>query len=107
MATTSLAWEGAWVAALDDMEMAVREAEELLADAHRPAPAPAAPWTPPEGLGPLPATLEERARALLARQLTVAEQLAAAMVRGRRQRRALATLAPTRLHPPVYVDVDG
>lgn len=107
MTATSVAWEGAWVAALDDMEIAVREAEALLTDAHRPAPVVAAPWTPPEGLGPLPATLEERARALLERQLTVAHALSVAMASGRRHRRALASLTPASAHPPVYVDLDG
>ena len=107
MTATSVAWEGAWAAALDDMEIAVREAEALLADVHRPAPAPAAPWTPPEGLGSLPATLEQRARALLERQLTVAGALSAAMASGRRHRRALATLTPAPAHPPVYLDLDG
>lgn len=98
------AWDVEWSRALDEMELAVREAEELLADAHRPPPAP---WSPPVGLGPLPASLEERARTILERQLTVAQAVSAAMVRGRRHRRALATLTPAPVHPPVYVDVDG
>jgi hypothetical protein len=100
-------WDTAWAGALDEMEIAVREAQALLTDAHRPAPVAGAAWTPPAGIGPLPASLEERARAVLERQLAVAEALAAAMVRSRRQLRALATLAPAPAHPPVYVDVDG
>lgn len=100
-------WDTAWASALDEMEIAVREAEALLTDAHRPAPVACAAWTPPAGIGPLPASLEERARAVLERQLAVAQALATAMVRSRRQLRALATLAPVPVHPPVYVDVDG
>jgi hypothetical protein len=87
------------------MEIAVTEAEALLADAHRAVSA--TPWSPPVGIGALPAPLEERARALLERQLTVARVLSSSIVRGRRHRRALATLAPTPVHPPVYLDVDG
>jgi hypothetical protein len=97
-------WDTAWSRALDEMEIAVVEAEGLLTDTHRPAPVP---WSPPVGLGPLPASLEERARAILERQLTVAQALSTAMVRGRRHLRALATLTPAPVHPPVYVDVDG
>lgn len=100
-------WDSAWTGALEEMEIAVHEAEMLLADAHRPAPVVLAGWTPPPGLGPLPAPLEERARVLLERQLTVAQELTSAMVRSRRQRRALAAMAPRAAHPPVYVDVDG
>lgn len=100
-------WDTAWVGALDEMEIAVREAEMLLTDAHRRAPLASATWTPPVRIGPLPASLEERARVLLERQLAAAQALTAAMVRSRRQLRALATLSPATVHPPVYVDVDG
>jgi hypothetical protein len=100
-------WDAAWAGALDEMEIAVREAEALLTDAHRPAPIASATWTPPVGIGPLPAGLQERAHAILERQLAVAQALAAAMVRSRRQLRALATLVPAATHPPVFVDVDG
>ncbi|HEY0118555.1 MAG TPA: hypothetical protein VGC04_07240 [Cellulomonas sp.] len=98
-------WEAAWVAALDELEIAVDEAQRLLVDAHH-VTSPQ-PWRPPVGLGPLPASLETRARALLARQLATAENLAAAAARSRRQLRALSAMRPYVAHPPVYVDVDG
>ncbi len=101
-------WEAAWVAALDELELAVADAEEMLAAAHPKTPL--VPWAPPVGLGPLPAPLEERARTLLARQLAAAQELAAAVVRSRRQLRlaqAVEAMTPTAPHRPVYVDVDG
>jgi hypothetical protein len=100
------AWEAAWVAALDELELAVDDAEQMLADAHR-TPAGAGGWCPPAGLGPLPASLETRARAILERQLAVAEALSAAAVRSRRQLRAQQALRPFVPHAPVYVDLDG
>jgi hypothetical protein len=104
-------WQDAWLRALEDVELGVEEAERLLARLHPDAPddAVAHPpltgaWAPPTGLGPLPESLEERARIVLARQLQVAERLAAAAVRSRQQlafaRRADVT-APAR---PLFVD---
>jgi hypothetical protein len=104
-------WQYAWVRALEDVELGVEEAERLLARLHPDAPDDAvahAPltgaWAPPTGLGPLPESLEERARIVLARQLAVAERLATAAVHSRQQlafaRRADVT-APAR---PLFVD---
>jgi hypothetical protein len=90
-------WQRAWVRALDDVELGVQEAERLLGSL-------SGAWAPPTGLGPLPESLEERARIVLARQLEVAERLAAAAVLSRQQlafaRRADVT-APAR---PLFVD---
>jgi hypothetical protein len=104
-------WRAAWVSALDDVELGVEQAEQLLSRLHS---GPADPedtlgeltgsWTPPTGLGPLPESLEERARIVLARQLEVAERLATAAVHSRQQlafaRRADVT-PPAR---PLFVD---
>ena len=104
--TPDRGWDAAWVAALDELELAVGEAEQMLADAHAVVtPSPA--WRPPSGLGPLPASLEARARAILGRQLLVAEQLSAAAIRSRRQLRIHEAMVPAVTHPPVYLDVNG
>jgi len=85
-------WTSAWAHALDEVELGVQEAERLLSRLHADALDPAAAlsaahgaWAPPVGLGPLPESMEERARIVLARQLDVAAQLAAAAVQSRRQ----------------------
>ena len=106
MPTSVPSWDDAWVAALDELELAVGDAERMLSGAHALAvPAPA--WQPPVGLGPLPAPLEARARAILERQLAVAERLSVAAIRSRRQLRVHDQLVPSAPHLPVYVDVDG
>ncbi|MBG0818567.1 hypothetical protein [Planomonospora sp. ID82291] len=79
-------WRTAWAAALDSLEMDVAATEAMLSGDHRAREiAPADPWSPPEGLGPLPLDLRPRADAILARQLAAAQALALAMVGNRRQ----------------------
>jgi len=91
-------WRAAWTRALDEVELGVEQAEQLLSQLHadavnpdsdpdRDSPLGLVPgsWTPPTGLGPLPETLEERARIVLARQLQVTERLAAAAIHSRQQ----------------------
>ena len=103
-------WSTAWARALDEVELGVAEAEQLLTRLHADALDPDAAlstqgaWTPPVGLGPLPQSLEERARTVLARQLQVAERLAAAAVHSRQQlafTRQADVSAPAR---PLFVD---
>ena len=55
----------------------------------------------------MPASLEARARAILGRQLAVAEELSAAAIRNRRQLRIHEQMVPFVPHPPVYVDLEG
>jgi hypothetical protein len=105
-------WQAAWAGALDEVELGVEQAEELLSrlhagrsvDPHESLSSLHGAWAPPTGLGPLPESMEERARTVLARQLEVGERLAAAAVQSRQQlaftRRADVT-APAR---PLYVD---
>lgn len=100
-------WDGAWATALDELELDLAQAERMLADAHRPAPVIGAPWRPPAGLGPLPASLEARARGLLERQLATAHALAVAAAGSRRRLRIHEAMTPPAEHPPVYLDVDG
>ncbi len=100
-------WGRAWAAALDDLELDVAQAERMLGQAHRDVSVATGPWVAPAGLGPLPASLEARARALLERQLATAHALGLAAVRSRRQLRIHEALTPPTEHPPVYLDVDG
>ncbi|MFP3715020.1 hypothetical protein [Puerhibacterium sp. TATVAM-FAB25] len=103
-------WHAAWSDALARLELDVVTAEEMLAVAHLPAAAeaPAArSWRPPAGVGSLPASLEARARELLARQLDVAERLAEAASLARRQ---VAVSDAVRSRPaaePVFLDARG
>jgi hypothetical protein len=85
-------WSTAWAHALDAVELDLDEAERLLERLHADTLDPVAAltvargaWTPPVGLGPLPESMEERARTVLARQLDVAERLVVAAVHSRQQ----------------------
>ena len=84
--------------------MDVAEAESMLALDRVFDQVARDPWTPPTNLGPLPAHLVDRARTLLARQLSVSQQLASAARNSRKHDRALAQLHAHRSSPPVYVD---
>jgi hypothetical protein len=107
------AWSTAWADALADLEMSVEEAEQLLLAARRSGGAdgavvaPATGWVPPSHLGQLPAPLVDRARALLGRQLRVAQQLAEATAHSRRQLRAVEGMRATAETGPVYIDTAG
>jgi hypothetical protein len=80
------AWRSAWAAALDHLEADVAEIEELLRSDQlvRDAP-PADPWSPPEGLGPLPLDLRPRADRILARQIAAGVAIARAIALNRQQ----------------------
>lgn len=97
-------WDQAWADALAALEMDVAEAETMLAVDHVFEATVKDPWTPPVGLGPLPAHLVERARTLLARQLEVSQRLANAAKNSRRHDRAVANMQFTVPAPPVYLD---
>lgn len=106
-ATTT--WDAAWAAALDRLELDAVEVEEMLVRLHTEADhAPDLPvlWSPPERLGPLPASLAVRAQAVLERHQKMATALTSAMVENARQRRATAALneVTARRAEPVYVD---
>ena len=97
-------WDDAWSRALAALEMDVAEAESMLAIDRIFEEKARDPWTPPVGLGPLPAHLTERARALLGRQLQVSRELTAAARNSRRHDRAVSHLQVTQPSPPVYLD---
>ncbi len=100
-------WRGAWVEALDELELTLDAAERLLAAGHEEAKVPA--WTPPTIPGPLPTELVDRAGALLERQRTVIAATAAALTGTRRQLELhdkLSGLSGARQAArPVYVDL--
>lgn len=108
-------WTQAWTDALTTLELDVAACERLLHAVHigaelppsyGPADGSLGAWVPPTAIGPLPETLQERARTVLARQLEVAEALAAAALQSRQQL-AFADRVQTGRSParPVFVDV--
>ena len=94
-----------WEAALAELELDVAETEAMLASDH--VPIATAPWVPPQGLGPLPEPLLERAQLLLDRQAEVAQRLSEALVLSRRQVRLTETLKAGGPRRPVYLDAAG
>jgi hypothetical protein len=95
-------WGAAWAAALDELELSVDQAEQLLHDAHTE---PLPEWHPPAIKGPPPPGQLERAHRLLERHLRVSQQLASAAAVTRRQLALTARMAENRPHEsPVYVD---
>ncbi|WP_062204852.1 hypothetical protein [Demequina salsinemoris] len=94
----------AWERTLAELEIDVAEAERLLASNHRDVALRAKPWTPPP-LPPLPASMIERARTLLARQIEVSEQLADAARASRREHRAVMRMKAEQAARPVYIDL--
>jgi hypothetical protein len=108
--TQATDWTQAWTDALTVLELDVASCERLLHAVHAGTQLPDADgtlgsWVPPTNIGPLPETLQERARTVLARQFEVAEALAAAATRSRQQI-AFADKVQTGRSPtrPVFVD---
>lgn len=99
-------WTAAWCAALAELEFDVGEAEELIRVGHATGPLGPA-WLPPSDLGQLPASLRDRAQALVARQLRVAQSLTEAAQQSRRHLRVLERLRATPESTPVYLDAAG
>ncbi len=97
-------WDDAWSRALGELEMDVAEAESMLAIDRVFEEKARDPWTPPVGLGPMPAHLAERARTLLGRQLHMSRELASAARNSRRHDMAISHLQVTTPVPPVYLD---
>ncbi|MER7002598.1 hypothetical protein ABT297_06075 [Dactylosporangium sp. NPDC000555] len=102
------AWSAAWSAALDAMELETDAVERLLRRRELPEPAPGRTvFTPPEGLGPLPLELGERARRLVQRQLDLSRELSIAIAHNRQQARLVSRLqreGGTGQPPPVFLD---
>ena len=101
-------WHAAWVAALDALEADVAAVEALLTADHQLRDAPVTdPWSPPEGLGPLPLDLRPRADAILSRQIAAAGAVVTAIAGNRRQAQLAGRVeSGFSGHPPrpAYVD---
>ena len=103
-------WDVAWLQALGALEVDVATAERTLAINHLPSVdeiAVLAAWRVPAEMGPLPAALVDRARALLDRQLAAATAIGRAMTMNRRHLAAIGAMNPVQAARPVYVDVEG
>jgi hypothetical protein len=82
-------WNTAWEAALDELELSLQEAEQLLSAAPEAAPAgelvvrpdgtAVRGWVPPQLNSPMPPEMLERAQDLLARQAELIGATMAAM----------------------------
>ncbi len=101
--------ERAWATALDDMELTLDIAERLLRGHHPDIAVLAAPWDTPEVSGPMPRSLQRRARRLLQRQSALIQETARTAALTRQQIALLAKVADAgRRHlreRPAYVDV--
>jgi len=98
-----------WHQALDELEGDVLDAQELLARDRAEEIANwgrrSEDWIPPQGLGPVPPDLRERALRLLQHQLSVAEQLAERIVQSQRQRDVAARMSYAPARPVAsYID---
>ncbi len=96
-------WQAAWEAALTALELDVDEAERMLDHEH--VPTATDPWTAPTGLGPLPAPLADRARALLVRQSEVSRRVAEAAILARRHSAVAQAMRAKPPAVPVYIDL--
>jgi hypothetical protein len=106
-------WTRAWTDALTVLEMDVTACERLLDAVHAGAELAEADgtlgsWAAPAEIGPLPESMQERARTILARQLEVAQALAVAASQSRQQI-AFADKVQTGRAParPVFVDASA
>lgn len=99
-----------WECALDELEAEVDRAEALVApgflldsaqDDH------VSLWTPPAGLGPLPAEHAERAAQILDRQADLVPRVEEAARAARTHLRAVGSLRTTSPTASVYVDAVG
>ena len=99
-----------WERALDELEAELDRAEALVApgflleateDNHRTF------WTPPAGLGPLPAEHAERAAQILDRQAVLVPRVEEASRATRAHLRAVGSLRTTSPTASVYVDAVG
>jgi hypothetical protein len=102
-------WLDAWSAALDEFEISLAEAAELVATGYLIDTASESvnlAWSAPTNLGPLPPALKDRATAILDRQLEMAAHLAEA-ARSTRQHMQVVDSMQRRPSTPVYIDLVG
>lgn len=103
---------GAWDAALDVLEADLERTNRLLdetfvEDQAQVALDRARMWRVPQGLGPLPPELTERAREVLAEQKATATRLARAMTDSRQHSKMLDAVDNRQHARPIYLDTEG
>ena len=112
-------WDLAWEAALDELELSLQEAEQLLSATPEAAPAgelvvrpdgsTVRGWVPPQLNGPMPPQMLERAQDLLARQAELIGATMAAMASTRVNRDLVGRISGTprtgRSSGAVYLDI--
>ena len=99
-----------WEATLDDLERASDEAAALVAPGFLLDDSDALPdlsWTPPAGLGPIPASLVKRAGRVLDRQLEVTRRVEEAVSTARAHLRAVGAMRTNGTTTAVYLDAVG
>ena len=99
-----------WEQALDGLEAHVVRAEQIIAGmlpADSVESAGSVPWSPPTGLGPLPAEFVFRARTLLERQERLIAAIPQVLAETGKQRRLADRVGDATTNPtlPVYLDV--
>jgi len=94
---------GAWVALLDELEASLGEAALGASGA---ADSAVSAWTPPSGLGPIPADLVERARDILGGQRELISELQGERRAVGEQLAALRQVPAPQAHA-VYLDITG
>jgi hypothetical protein len=102
-------WTAAWVDALDQLELDVFEAEQLLVTSSvtiaEATVAGEQRWIAPATYGPLPESLYERAVQVNGRQLEVARKIVLALGATRRESELAHRLSPNgHQATPMYVD---
>ena len=105
-------WEQAWHDALDTLELDLEQTNALLDATHalevaQVALAKASQWRVPAGLGPMPATVAERARVVLEAQKDTAARLARAIHQSRSHVKMLDAVDARPHARPVYLDTEG
>ena len=103
-------FDAAWADALAELELDADRADAVLAAVRTGREVPQdwhSTWAPPRDLGPLPASLADRARALLDRQLRTSHALAQACALTVEQVRKGERMSGSARQPAVPVFVDA
>lgn len=99
-----------WETALDDLERSLDHAAALVAPGFLLEASDRLPdvsWTPPAGLGPIPASLVERAGRVLDRQLETTQRVEEAVSTARAHLRAVGSMRTNGTTTAVYLDAVG
>lgn len=100
----------AWETALDELDRSMDQAEALVAPGFLLDDSDELPdlsWTPPAGLGPIPASLADRAGTVLDRQLALVQRVEEAASTARAHLRAVGSMRTNDTTTAVYLDAVG